>query len=114
MNTRFVTAIATVLAIGSGIAVAAPAMAQGYPPPQPGYYPPPGGYPPPPPPPREAPPPPPPRGRPMAWEPGHYQWLPGQRRYVWVDGHYIDRRPGGEFIPGHWDRRGDWIPPHWR
>jgi len=83
------------------------AVAQYYPPPPPG-----------PPPPRyeRVPQPPPPPG-PNAWEPGHWHWNGVQ--YVWVEGHYVPRRPDryAQFVPGHWVLRdGAWIwaPAHWR
>ena len=61
--------------------------------------------------------PPPPRDRREAvWEPGNWRW--NGRRWIWVEGRYIDRpRRGAYYVPGHWEARGPgwaWIPPHWQ
>ena len=60
---------------------------------------------------------PPPPGARFIWEPGHWHWNGVQ--YVWVGGHYVERRPHyGHYAPGHWiwsPRLGryEWIPAHW-
>ncbi|HVY16257.1 MAG TPA: hypothetical protein VHB27_13615 [Rhodopila sp.] len=76
---------------------------------------PPPGYAPIPPPRHEVVPPPPPGGR-VVWEPGHWHW--DGVRYVWIGGHYVERRPG-HWVPGHWvwaPRQGRWVwaPAHWQ
>jgi hypothetical protein len=75
------------------------------------------------PPPPAAPPPPryeavpPPRGQRFAWEPGHWHW--NGMRYVWIAGHYVERRAGwSHYVEGHWVwrpamRRWEWMPGHW-
>jgi hypothetical protein len=56
-----------------------------------------------------------PHGRGTVWEPGHWHW--NGMRYVWFDGHYVERRPGwGRYEPGHWVWRFNhwvWAPAHW-
>ncbi len=60
--------------------------------------------------------PPPPGGR-MIWQPGHWHW--DGYRYIWVGGHYVERRPHyGHYVEGRWvwaPRAGRWIwrPAHW-
>ena len=44
---------------------------------------------------------PPPPGARVLWEPGHWHWNGVQ--YVWLGGHYIQRRPNYvHYVPGHW------------
>lgn len=67
------------------------------------------------PPPRQEMVPPPPQGGRMIWEPGHWHW--DGVRYVWIGGHYIERR-GGHWVAGRWvwgPREGRWVwrPAHW-
>ncbi len=60
--------------------------------------------------------PPPPREH-VVWEPGHWHW--DGVRYVWIDGHYIERGPHhARYAEGHWvwgPREGHyiWMPAHW-
>jgi hypothetical protein len=53
-----------------------------------------------------------PNGR-AVWEPGHWDW--NGRRYVWLGGHYVDRRAQhGRYAEGNWvwsDRQARWV---WR
>ena len=97
---RWLAVAATVFLIGTGVA---------------GAQPPPPGY-------AQVPPPreervPPPRGPREIWEPGHWQW--NGRRYIWVAGHYVERRPQyGHYEPGHWvwapgQNRYVWRSAHW-
>ncbi len=104
------------LAVGAAVLVVGIGSAVAQPPPPPGYAPiPPPGYAPIPPPRTEIVPPP-PRGR-MVWEPGHWHW--DGRRYIWIDGRYVERRPHyGRYVEGRWiwaPREGRWIwrPAHW-
>ena len=47
------------------------------------------------------------------WRPGYWAW--NGRGYAWVPGLYVVRRPAyHEWVPGHWEPRGRWIPEHWR
>jgi hypothetical protein len=68
------------------------------------------------PPPRSEMVPPPPGGR-MIWQPGHWQW--DGHRYVWIRGHYVERRRhSGHYAEGHWrwsqrEGRYVWMPAHW-
>ena len=62
--------------------------------------------------------PPPPRHRReiVVWRQGHWHW--NGRRWVWINGRYIDRpRRGAIWVPGHWEARGPgwaYIPGHWQ
>jgi hypothetical protein len=54
----------------------------------------------------------------VLWEPGHWHW--NGSRYVWVNGHYIERRPHRrQWVDGRWvwgprEGRWIWVPAHWR
>jgi hypothetical protein len=60
---------------------------------------------------------PPPRGERFLWQPGHWHW--DGIRYVWIGGHYVERRPHfHHWVEGRWDwapRMGRyvWRPGHW-
>lgn len=103
MNTRHRIALSALALLG-GLACVDGARAQPY------------GYAPIPPPQFEPPPPPPPPGPRMAWQNGGWEWT--GRSYSWRPGHYVAWRPHyGQWMPGHWARRGYqnvWIPAHWR
>jgi hypothetical protein len=74
--------------------------------------PPPPGYAPVPPPQAEVVPGPP--NRHVVWEPGHWHW--DGYRYVWIAGHYTERRRG-HWVEGRWAWRGGvwtWVPAHWQ
>lgn len=49
------------------------------------------------------------------WEPGHWHW--NGVRYAWIEGHYVEARPGwGRYEPGRWVWRFNhwaWVPAHW-
>jgi hypothetical protein len=95
---RLAAISAVFLAIGIGSAVAQPPPPAAPPPPQFEQVPP-------------------PPGERVVWEPGHWHW--DGVRYVWIGGHYVERRVGyGHYVPGHWRwapglGRYEWIPAHW-
>jgi hypothetical protein len=43
------------------------------------------------------------------WAPGHYEWRNG--RYTWIQGGWIDARPGYAWQAAHWEQRSDgsWV-----
>jgi hypothetical protein len=63
----------------------------------------------PPPPPAEAPPPPPRQG--FVWAPGYRNWDGG--RYVWVQGRWMEARPGYYWVPDGWEHHVEERGPHW-
>ena len=103
---KWLVAGTAVVAVAMGVLVSGCAVAQPEPPPT--YAPIP--------PPRAEVIPPPPGGR-LVWEPGHWHWNGAQ--YVWIGGHYIERRPEyRHYAEGHWvwrPREGGWVwhPAHW-
>jgi hypothetical protein len=58
---------------------------------------------------------PPPPGPQWIWQPGGWHW--NNVQYVWIPGHYVERRPEyTRWEPGHWvPREGTWvwIPGRW-
>jgi hypothetical protein len=47
------------------------------------------------------------------WVKGHWRRFHGQ--WVWVDGHWGNPpRMNAAWMPGHYNRRGDWVEGHWR
>jgi hypothetical protein len=44
------------------------------------------------------------------WVTGHWKWVPGRSRYVWVRGRWIAGRPGHVWVDGRWvHRKGGWF-----
>jgi hypothetical protein len=41
----------------------------------------------------------------FVWTPGHYEWRGD--RYVWMNGRWIDERPGMQWQEAHWVQRTD-------
>jgi hypothetical protein len=120
MNRRlFAALLVAVPLVAAGAAYAQPA------PPPPGYAPgmivPPGPElyaPMAPPAPRVEPIPAPPPGEVMVWHPGHWQWEPHRREWVWAPGVYVERPHRlAAWEPGHWAHRRygwTWVPGHWK
>ena len=56
-------------------------------------------------------------GERLIWQPGHWHW--DGYRYIWLRGHYVQRRPHyGHYAEGHWAwgprvGRYVWVPAHW-
>jgi hypothetical protein len=51
------------------------------------------------------------------WIPGHYEWRPTDRTYVWVPGTWTVPPPGQGWVPGHWEMRPEgsvWVDSHWQ
>ena len=60
----------------------------------------------------------PPPGGAMVWHPGHWQWEPHRREWVWAPGVYVERPHRlAAWEPGHWAHRRygwTWVPGHWK
>lgn len=101
-----------VLAAGaSAVAVAAPAEAQQWRPPNQRSMGPPINQPPPP---RSQPRPGPRSG--YTWVPGYWSWSSRHRRHVWNEGYWVRNRSGYRYVGPQWVfRRGAWvfIPGRW-
>jgi hypothetical protein len=50
------------------------------------------------------------------WIEGEWRWNNRQRQYIWMNGYWVESRPGRIWIGGHWidgPRGSRWIPGHW-
>jgi YXWGXW repeat-containing protein len=52
----------------------------------------------------------------FVWAPGYWRWEEPRRTHVWVEGRFVEERPGYRYVPDRWvarDRRYYYEPNRW-